>query len=70
MPSSRVVVSYSCKLMVRSLTRNKNLFFCSAILFPALASLAEISALYGQRPIVSRHKKAAMYHPFIEAYVL
>ena len=41
----------------------------SALLFPALSSLAEIAALFGQRPIVARHQKAAMYHPFIEAYV-
>lgn len=31
--------------------------------------MAEIAALFGQRPIVARHQKAAMYHPFIEAYV-
>lgn len=32
--------------------------------------MAEIPALYAQRPIVSRHKKAAMYHPFAEALAL
>ena len=41
----------------------------SALLFPALSSLAEIAALFGQRPVVARHQKAAMYHPFIEACV-
>ncbi len=30
----------------------------------------EIPALYSQRPIVDRHKKAAMYHPFIEALAM
>ena len=29
--------------------------------------MAEIPALFTQRPIVLRHQKAAMYHPFIEA---
>lgn len=32
--------------------------------------MAEIPALYGQRPIVLRHKKAALYHPFIESMAL
>lgn len=32
--------------------------------------MAEIPALYSQRPIVNRHHKAAMYHPFIEALAL
>ncbi|KAG6888337.1 hypothetical protein C0995_009084 [Termitomyces sp. Mi166 len=32
--------------------------------------LAEIPALFKQRPIVNRHAKAAMYHPFIEALAL
>ncbi|KAF8149941.1 pleiotropic drug resistance ABC transporter [Crassisporium funariophilum] len=40
------------------------------LLFSALSSMAEIPALFGQRPIVSRHQKAAMYHPFIEALAL
>lgn len=31
--------------------------------------MAEIPALFGQRPIVHRHQKAAMYHPFVEGYV-
>ena len=29
--------------------------------------MAEIPALFAQRPIVLRHQKAAMYYPFIEA---
>ena len=43
---------------------------CSAILFGALSSMAEIPSLYAQRPIVHRHAKAAMYHPFVEALAL
>lgn len=39
----------------------------SALLFAALSSMAEIPALFAQRPIVIKHYKAAMYHPFIEA---
>jgi ATP-binding cassette subfamily G (WHITE) protein 2 (SNQ2) len=32
--------------------------------------MAEIPALYSQRPIVTRHEKAAFYHPFVEALAL
>lgn len=32
--------------------------------------MAEIPALYSQRPIVTRHEKAALYHPFVEALAL
>lgn len=32
--------------------------------------MAEIPALYVQRPIVLRHHRAAMYHPFVEALAL
>lgn len=32
--------------------------------------MAEIPSLYAQRPIVGRHSKAAMYHPFAEALAL
>jgi ATP-binding cassette subfamily G (WHITE) protein 2 (SNQ2) len=35
-----------------------------------LSSIAEIPALFAQRPIVVKHAKAAMYHPFIEAAAL
>ncbi|KAF9650879.1 pleiotropic drug resistance ABC transporter [Thelephora ganbajun] len=41
-----------------------------AVLFTTLVPLAEIPTLYGQRPIVLRHKKAAMYHPFVEAFAM
>ena len=29
--------------------------------------MAEIPTLFAHRPLVLRHQKAAMYHPFIEA---
>jgi len=41
-----------------------------AVLFTTLVPLAEIPTLYGQRSIVLRHKKSAMYHPFIEAFAM
>ncbi|KAG5644207.1 hypothetical protein DXG03_008870 [Asterophora parasitica] len=49
-------------------SRGGVLFF--ALLFSALSSMAEIPALFSQRPIVNRHEKAAMYHPFVEAAAL
>ncbi|KZP27013.1 pleiotropic drug resistance ABC transporter [Athelia psychrophila] len=49
-------------------SRGGVLFF--ALLFSALTSMAEIPSLFVQRPIVGRHEKAAMYHPFIEAAAL
>ncbi|KAG6908741.1 hypothetical protein DXG01_003445 [Tephrocybe rancida] len=49
-------------------SRGGVLFF--ALLFAALSSMAEIPALFKQRPIVGRHAKAAMYHPFIEALAM
>ncbi|TFK72114.1 hypothetical protein BDN72DRAFT_957578 [Pluteus cervinus] len=49
-------------------SRGGVLFF--AILFTALATMAEIPALFAQRPIVNRHEKAALYHPFVEALAL
>jgi ATP-binding cassette, subfamily G (WHITE), member 2, SNQ2 len=42
----------------------------SAILFAAMSSMAEIPALFGQRQVVLRHQKAAMYHPFIDAVAM
>jgi len=39
----------------------------STILFAGFSSLTEIPTLYAHRPLVLRHQKAAMYHPFIEA---
>lgn len=32
--------------------------------------MAEIPALFAQRPIILRHQNAAMYHPFTEALAL
>jgi ATP-binding cassette subfamily G (WHITE) protein 2 (SNQ2) len=32
--------------------------------------MTEIPALYAHRPITLRHKRAALYHPFIEAMAL
>ncbi|KAI9428628.1 pleiotropic drug resistance ABC transporter [Lactarius indigo] len=49
-------------------SRGGVLFF--AILWAALSSIAEIPALFAQRPIVLKHARAAMYHPFIEAAAL
>ncbi|KAG0700795.1 ABC-2 type transporter-domain-containing protein [Suillus ampliporus] len=46
-------------------SRGGILFF--ALFFGALSAMAEIPALFSQRPIVLRHHKAAMYYPFIEA---
>ncbi|TEB24253.1 hypothetical protein FA13DRAFT_1756871 [Coprinellus micaceus] len=45
-------------------SRGGVLFF--ALLFSALNTMAEIPSLYSQRDIVSRHEKAALYHPFVE----
>lgn len=42
----------------------------SALLFGALSAMAEIPALYEQRPIVHRHQQVALYHPFAEALAL
>ena len=41
------------------------LFF--AVLLSALQSMVEINTLYAQRPIVTKHKSYAFYHPFTEA---
>ena len=49
-------------------SRGGVLFF--AVLFGALSAMAEIPALFAQRPIVTRHAKSAMYHPFTEAVAL
>jgi ATP-binding cassette, subfamily G (WHITE), member 2, SNQ2 len=49
-------------------SRGGVLFF--AVLFGALSAMAEIPALFAQRPIVTRHAKSAMYHPFTEALAL
>ena len=39
----------------------------SGVFFISMSSLAEIPTLYVHRPLILRHRKAAMYHPFIEA---
>ncbi|KAF8477639.1 ABC-2 type transporter-domain-containing protein [Russula ochroleuca] len=49
-------------------SRGGILFF--SLLWAALSALAEIPALFGQRAIVVKHARAAMYHPFIEAVAL
>ncbi|KAG2132050.1 ABC-2 type transporter, partial [Suillus clintonianus] len=41
------------------------LFF--PLLFNAITSVAEIPSLFFQRPIVLRHQKAALHHPFIQS---
>ncbi|KAH7882924.1 ABC-2 type transporter-domain-containing protein [Phlebopus sp. FC_14] len=38
-----------------------------ALFFNAISAMAEIPALFAQRPIVLRHQKAAMYYSFIES---
>ncbi|VDC00110.1 unnamed protein product [Peniophora sp. CBMAI 1063] len=49
-------------------SRGGVLFF--ALLFAALTAMSEIPALFAQRPIVLKHFRSAMYHPFIEATAL
>lgn len=51
-------------------TCKTNVTVISALLFGTLSAMAEIPALYAQRPIVHRHQQAAMYHPFAEALAL
>ncbi|KAN0135951.1 hypothetical protein V8E53_006403, partial [Lactarius tabidus] len=53
-------------------SRGGILFLYVIISFPyfILSSIAEIPALFAQRPIVVKHAKVAMYHPFIEAAAL
>jgi len=47
-------------------SRGALLFF--AILMSAFSSALEILTLYGQRPIVEKHTRYALYHPSAEAY--
>ncbi|KZT26095.1 pleiotropic drug resistance ABC transporter [Neolentinus lepideus HHB14362 ss-1] len=49
-------------------SRGGILFF--ALLFAGLQSMAEIPALFVQRPIVLRQYKAGMYHPFVESLAM
>lgn len=44
--------------------------FYSALLFCAFAAMAEIPTLFAQRPIVLRHQRGALYHPFTDALAL
>ncbi|KAG2347847.1 pleiotropic drug resistance ABC transporter [Suillus weaverae] len=46
-------------------SRGGVLFF--SLFFSAITSLAEVPALFSQRPIVLRHQKAALYYPFIQS---
>ncbi|THH28859.1 hypothetical protein EUX98_g5325 [Antrodiella citrinella] len=46
-------------------SRGGVLFF--SILFAAISTMAEIPALFAQRPIVLRQSNAAMYYPFTES---
>jgi ATP-binding cassette, subfamily G (WHITE), member 2, SNQ2 len=49
-------------------SRGGVLFF--ALLFSALASMAEIPSLFSQRPIVLRQSQWGFYHPFIDQWAL
>ncbi|KAK7465001.1 ATP-binding cassette transporter snq2 [Stygiomarasmius scandens] len=49
-------------------SRGGVLFF--ALLFSALATMAEIPSLFSQRPILLRHMQWALYHPFIDQAAL
>ena len=65
---SRVEVLFSCTSFdAVSLSFPSDLFPRSSILFSALLAMSEIQVLFAQRPIILRHQKAALYHPFIEA---
>ncbi|KAG2038968.1 P-loop containing nucleoside triphosphate hydrolase protein [Suillus americanus] len=46
-------------------SREGVLFF--SLFFSTITSLAEVPALFSQRPIVLRHQKAALYYPFIQS---
>ncbi|KAG1821596.1 pleiotropic drug resistance ABC transporter [Suillus subaureus] len=46
-------------------SRGGVLFF--SLFFSAITSLAEVPALFSQRPIILRHQKAALYYPFIQS---
>ncbi|EEB93347.1 hypothetical protein MPER_08006, partial [Moniliophthora perniciosa FA553] len=49
-------------------SRGGVLFF--ALLFAAFVAMAEIPALFSQRPIVLRHMRYALHHPFIDQAAL
>ncbi|KAG2033847.1 ABC-2 type transporter-domain-containing protein, partial [Suillus americanus] len=46
-------------------SRSGLLFF--SLFFNAITSVAEVPALFSQRPIVLRHQKAALHHPFVQS---
>ncbi|KAG1766364.1 ABC-2 type transporter-domain-containing protein [Suillus placidus] len=46
-------------------SRGSVLFF--SLFFSAIVSVAEVPALFLQRPIVLRHQKAALHYPFIQS---
>ncbi|KAI1075018.1 ABC-2 type transporter-domain-containing protein [Whalleya microplaca] len=59
-------IYYNLPPTVDSLNRRCILLYF-AILFNALSSALEIFSLYAQRPIVEKHSRYALYHPFTEA---
>jgi len=75
-PSSFLIMSVIIGTVFLRLEDSTSAFFSRggilflAVLFTTLVPLSEIPTLYGQRPIVLRQKKAAMYHPFIEAFAM
>ena len=70
--TSRAAAFSSCtSLQVLSLPAPfKPTRLASSILLTFLSAIAEMPALFAQQPIVVKHAKAAMYHPFIEAVAL
>ncbi|KAF9228275.1 pleiotropic drug resistance ABC transporter [Gyrodon lividus] len=46
-------------------SRGGVLFF--SLFYGSVSAMAELSALFAQRPIILRHQKGAMYYPFIES---
>ena len=67
---SRGGILFLCVLKIWISIRSTNFSSRSALLFSALTAMAEIPALYAQRPVVLKHHRAAMYHPFVEALAL
>ncbi|KAF4629420.1 hypothetical protein G7Y89_g8725 [Cudoniella acicularis] len=63
---SGVIANSILALVVGTFDRKAVLLFF-AILLNAFASSLEIIILYDQRPIVEKHKRYSLYHPFAEA---
>ncbi|KAJ3578494.1 hypothetical protein NPX13_g2074 [Xylaria arbuscula] len=59
-------IFYNLKPTAESINSRAVLLYF-AILFNALSSALEIFSLYIQRPIVEKHARYALYHPFAEA---